>query len=143
MTHTSRHCPTDVEAAQRAANNKIRGMKLLTKEIRKRLPALYSQESKGGKAIVHLKLFTPDSGWTWLITEGSAITDEQGNEVDFQFFGLVDGQFKELGYVMLSELEAVRGSMGLPIERDLWWEPKTLMEIAPEMFASEPERTER
>ena len=35
---------------------------------------------------------------------------------------------------MLSELESVRGPMGLPIERDLWWKPKTLAEVAPEMF---------
>ena len=32
------------------------------------------------------------------------------------------------------ELEEVRGPMGLPIERDLYWQPKTLEEIAPEMF---------
>jgi hypothetical protein len=54
---------------------------------------------------------------------------------------LVEGQCKELGYVALSELESVRGPMGLPIERDLWWKPKTLEEIAPEMFRSD-ERTE-
>jgi len=54
--------------------------------------------------------------------------------VDFHFFGLVDGLEKELGYVALSELQGVRGPLGLPIERDLWWKPKTLEEIAPEMF---------
>lgn len=43
-------------------------MKLLTQEIRKQLPALYSQEDKGGEAIVHVKFFTPDSNWTWLAT---------------------------------------------------------------------------
>ena len=119
---------------QRAVNNKIRGMKLLTKEIREKLPPLYAQDGKGGKGVAHLKLFTPDSNWTWLITEGSPVMDEEGNEVDFRFFGLVEGQCKEFGYVMLSELESVNGPMGLPIERDLWWEPKTLEEIAPEMF---------
>ncbi len=125
---------TVIQADKRAANDRLRGMKLLTKEIRRKLPPLYAQESKGGKAIVHLKLFTPDSGWTWYITEGSPIKDESGQEVDFHFFGLVDGHEKELGYVALSELESVRGPMGLPIERDLHWQPKTLEEIAPEMF---------
>ena len=43
-------------------------MKLLTQEIRKKLPPLYSQEDKGGKAVVYLKMFTPDSNWTWLAT---------------------------------------------------------------------------
>jgi len=133
---------TVIQAGARAANKKIRGMKLLTKEMRKKLPPLYAQESKGGKAIVYLKLFTPDSGWTWHITEGSPIKDESGKEVDFHFFGLVDGHEKELGYVALSELESVRGPMGLPIERDLWWQPKTLEEIAPEMFGSAEQETE-
>ena len=125
---------TTIKADQRAANNKVRGMKLLTQDIRKKLPPLYSQDGKGGKAVAYLKLFTPDSSFSWFLTEGSPITDAQGVEVDFKFFGLVDGQCKELGYVMLSELESVRGPMGLPIERDLWWKPKTLAEIAPEMF---------
>jgi len=114
-------------------------MKLLPQEIRKKLPPLYSQDGKGGEAVVHLRLFTPDSSWTWQITEGSPITDAQDNEVDFQFFGLVEGQCKELGYVNLSELESVRGPMGLPIERDLHWKPKTLAEIAPVMFKNEKE----
>lgn len=42
-------------------------MKLLTQEIRKKLPPLYAQEGQGGGAIVHCKFFTPDSGWTWWI----------------------------------------------------------------------------
>ena len=63
--------------------------------------------------------------------------DENGKEeIDVQFFGLVDGHEKELGYFNLSELESVRGPMGLPVERDLYWKPKTLEEIAPEKFAS-------
>jgi exonuclease III len=128
-----------VAADKRATNNKIHGMKLLTKELRKELPPLYSQDGKGGKAVAYVKFFTPDSGFTWWITEGSPIKDENGNEVDFHFFGLVEGQDKELGYVSLSELENVHGPMGLPIERDLYWQPKTLEEIAPEMFRDDEE----
>ncbi|MFC1792882.1 DUF2958 domain-containing protein [Planctomycetota bacterium] len=128
---------TVVKADKKAVNNKIRGMKLLTEEIRRKLPPLYSQDGKGSNAVAYLKFFTPDSGFSWWITEGSPIKDESGKEVDFQFFGLVEGQFKELGYVNLSELETVNGPMGLPIERDLYWKPKTLQEIAPEMFRDE------
>jgi hypothetical protein len=132
-----------VTADKRAANNKVRGMKLLTQEIRKILPPLYAQDGKGGKAIAYIKYFTPSSSWTWHILEGSPITDEIGAEVDFHFFALVEGQDKELGYVALSALESVRGPMGLPIERDLWWKPKTLEEIAPEMFRSYTDREGR
>jgi hypothetical protein len=127
---------TVIQAHKRSANRKVRGMKLLTKEIRKKLPPLYSQESKGGKAVAYLRLFTPDSSWSWYLTEGSPIKDDSGKEVDFHFFGLVDGHDKELGYVALSELESVRGPLGLPIERDLHWQARTLEEIAPEMFGS-------
>lgn len=131
-----------IHAGARSPNHKVRGMKLLTKEIRKKLPPLYAQEGKGGKAVVHLKLFTPDGSFTWYITEGSPVMDDSGNEVDFHFFGLVDGLERELGYVALSELESVRGPLGLPVERDLWWELKPLEEIAPEIFRSPGRQTE-
>ena len=116
---------TAERAAKRAANNKIRGMKLLTQELRRKLPPLDSQDSKGGKAVAWVKYFTPSGSWTWY-----------GVQFDGEdtFFGLVDGHFKELGYFSLSELESVNGPMGLPIERDLYWQPKTLEEIAPELF---------
>lgn len=130
---------TEAVDERRAANNRIRGMKLLPKEIRRELPPLYAQDGKGSQAVVYLRLFSPDSGWTWHLTEGSPVTDEQGVEEDFRFFGLVDGQCSELGYVLLSELETARGSMGLPIERDLHWQPKTLAQIAPEMFQERKE----
>jgi hypothetical protein len=128
---------TVVKADKRAVNNKIRGMKLLPQEIREILPPLYSQDGKGGKAVVYVKYFTPSSSWTWLVTEGEPVLDEIQNEVDYKFFGLVFGHEREFGYFLLSELEEVRGPMGLPIERDLWFKPKTLQEIAPEMFRDE------
>ena len=134
----------DTVAVERAkkvvANDKIRGMKLLPKEIREILPPLYAQDGKGGKAVAYLKWFTPDSGFTWWITEGGPIKNENGDEVDFHLFALVEGQCKELGYVSLKELEEVTGPMGLPVERDLHWQPKTLAQIAPEMFPSDEQK---
>ncbi len=101
------------------------GMQLMTEEIRKKLPALGSQDGLGGKAIACVKYFTPDAGWTFYATEFD------GRDT---FFGLVDGTYKELGYFSLSELKSVRGPMNLPIERDLYWQPKKLEEIAFELF---------
>jgi len=100
-------------------------MKLVTEEVKKKLPQLYSQEDIGGKAIAHVKYFTPDSNWTWYATEFDG---------EDTFFGLVEGHEKELGYFSLNEIKSVRGPMGLSIERDLYWTPKTLQEIAPEIF---------
>lgn len=109
-------------------------MKLLPHKIRERLPTLGGQDCKGGKAVAYAKCFSPDSSFTWFITEGSPVRNNDNDVVDYILFGLVDGQCKELGYFRLSELESVNGPMGLPIERDLYWKPKTLEEIAPEMF---------
>ena len=95
-------------------------MQLLTKEIATRLPPLGSQDGLAYDAIAHLKLFTPDSSWTWYATEY--------NPVERRFFGLVLGLEQELGDFSLTELEAVRGPLGLPIERDLHFEPKPLKE---------------
>lgn len=124
-----------VEKAKKViANDKVRGMKLLPREIRELLPPLYSQEAKGSKAVVYVKFFTPSGSWTWYATEGEPVLDDSGKEIDFRFFGLVDGHEQELGYFLLSELEEARGPMGLPIERDLHWNPKMLDEIAPAVF---------
>ena len=87
-------------------------MKLMTKEIRRVLPPLGSQD--GGKAVAHVKFFTPDSSWTFYAAEFD------GKDL---FFGIVDGHAKELGYFSLSELQSVRLPMGLGIERDICVNP--------------------
>jgi hypothetical protein len=43
-------------------------MELLPVELRKTLSPLYSQSHP--TPIVHVKLFTPDSSFTWFVTEG-------------------------------------------------------------------------
>jgi hypothetical protein len=52
-----------------------------------------------------------------------------GEEQGLDAIGLVIGLEIELGYFSLSELKSVKGPMGLPIERDLHFEPKTLKEL--------------
>ena len=96
------------------------GDNLLDAESREKLPALYSGEELGLMAVALVKFFTPDSNWTWYASEFD------GEDL---FFGLVSGFEVELGYFSLSELQSVKGSLGLPIERDLYYEPKTLKEL--------------
>ncbi|NMC64137.1 MAG: DUF2958 domain-containing protein [SAR324 cluster bacterium] len=88
--------------------------------IRQSLPELYSQEEQGLNAQAKVKYFTPDSNWTWYATE----FDGQDT-----FFGLVNGFELELGYFTLSELQQACGPKGLPIERDIYFEPKSLQEL--------------
>ena len=66
-----------------------------------------------------VKLFTPDGSATWLLSE---IDPDHPDRA----FGLCDLGlgFPELGYVSLAELAAIRGHLGLPVERDLSFEAK-------------------
>ena len=82
-------------------------MKLINEEIKAKLPKLFEQDGKGLNAIAYVKFFTPDSSWTWYATEFDG---------EDTFFGLADGFCKELGYFSLSELENVRGPLGLKID---------------------------
>jgi Protein of unknown function (DUF2958) len=61
-----------------------------------------------------VKLFTPDAGATWLLTEIDPDDEDHA-------FGLCDLGlgFPELGYVSLAELTSVRGRLGLPVELDM------------------------
>lgn len=98
-------------------------MKLMTQEIEKQLPALYSQEEVADP-ICQLKYFTPDSSFSWFILEG-----QKQEDGDWLFFSKVFSHLcpeGELGYVLLSQLEEIRGSLGLPVERDLYHSPKKL-----------------
>jgi Protein of unknown function (DUF2958) len=95
-------------------------MTLITKTLTEQLlangRAQRAAMDKGDDAIDFkpvVKLFTPDAQCTWLLTEM--------DPDDGLAFGLCDlgmGE-PELGYVSLVELSAVRGKLGLPIERDL------------------------
>lgn len=92
-------------------------MKLITKAIEAKLlkTPLHSTESLNTKPVI-VKFFTPDSNWTWYVVEG-----ERRSE-DWEFFGLVEGLETEWGYFTLSELQSIRGSIGLPIERDKFFD---------------------
>ena len=94
-------------------------MKLLTQEIRKKLPPLGSQANNLDPTII-VKLFCPWNHWTWFAYEFDG---------EDTFFGFVVGPYPELGYFLLSELESGRGPLGLPIERDLYFQPTPLGEI--------------
>tara|TARA_R110002167_G_scaffold85587_1_gene232021 strand:- start:330 stop:632 length:303 start_codon:yes stop_codon:yes gene_type:complete len=96
-------------------------MKLLTEAIKKALPSLDQQDGLALEAVAYAKFFTPDANWTWYATEYSP--------TEGLFFGLVDGFEQELGYFSLSELESIKGSMGLPVERDTSFKPTKLSEL--------------
>ena len=61
-----------------------------------------------------VKLFTPDAGATWLLSE----IDPEDPDIAFGLCDLGLG-FAELGSVSLTEISQIRGHYGLPVERDL------------------------
>lgn len=63
-----------------------------------------------------VRLFTPDAGATWLLTE----LDPEDEDLAFGLCDLGLGE-PELGYVRISELQALRGPLRLPVERDLYF----------------------
>lgn len=126
-------------------------MKLMTKQVIDALPGLYSQENTKDP-VCTLKFFTPDADWTWFVLEGEPVDfkcpvcgheqerkgngcehcqnpniEQQGD--DWLFFGSVVNHYcpdGELGYTRLSQLQEVRGGLGLPVERDMHWRPQPL-----------------
>jgi len=95
-------------------------MKLITDSLTEQLlangRAQRAAMDKGDDALDFkpvVKLFTPDAQCTWLLTE----LDSDGGLA----FGLCDLGLgcPELGYVSLAALAAVRGKLGLSVERDL------------------------
>ena len=87
---------TDVQRAQLLANSR------------------QSLTDEGFDPLPVVKLFTPDAGATWLLTEIDPGDEDHA-------FGLCDLGlgFPELGYVSLAELMSVRGRLGLPVELDM------------------------
>lgn len=100
-------------------------MKLLTQQIKETLPPLHSQDAKGGKAVAYLKLCTLDEFIIYYITEFD------GKDT---LSGLAYGIEKKVGHFSLKELESLKSPLDFPLEHDFCWRPKTIEEIAPEMF---------
>lgn len=102
--------------------NTLRRHRLLTKALAETLPPLYANDGLGYDAPALIHFFSPYSGWDWYATEFDPETET--------FFGLVKGDFTELGYFTLAELESAAFSNGVPIvERDLHWYPRPLSEV--------------
>ncbi len=100
-------------------------MKLLTISIREQLlrngliRQVLAEEGKAEADFIPVvKLFTPDAGCTWLLTE----LDPEDPDIAFGLCDLGLG-CAELGSVRISEIESVRGRFGLPVERDRHFVP--------------------
>ena len=100
--------------------------KLITDEQRAQLLAngRQSLEQENFDPAPVVKLFTPDAGATWLLTE----IDPDDHDHAFGLCDLGLG-YPELGWVSLAELATVRGRLGLAVERDLHFTPQKRLSV--------------
>ena len=92
--------------------------KLIPKNLLNQIPDLYETE-RSLNPICQIKLFTPDSNFTWYIIEIS-------KEDKSTCYGYVVGFESELGYFSLKEIESIKGALGLSVERDISFKPTAL-----------------
>ena len=98
--------------------------KLMTKELGNKIPKIGANEDVDDydDVLAPAKLFSLHTGWRWFITEWHPLTG--------LCFGLVEGFEVELGYFDLTELAETTVLGCIPaVERDLYWEPKTIGDI--------------
>ena len=115
---------TETTTTWRDAHGGLRGHELMTKELGDAIPALHANENVENydDVLAPMKLFSPYGSWTWYVTEWDPQTGT--------CFGLVEGFETELGHFDLTELAEVTVFGGVPaVERDLYWQPKTIGEI--------------
>jgi hypothetical protein len=108
-------------------------MKLITKELRKRIPPLYSKKR------LKIQLFMQSTSLQTLIGLGMfwSLTVKIHSSV------VLMDCILEIGYFSLSELEKIRGPLGLKVERDLYWKPKPLSEVKKEVIARQGEKNNK
>lgn len=104
------------------ANEGLRRHKLLTAELRKQLPKLYSTEhTPTNEKIVITRFFSIANHWSWYPVEFDGVDT---------FFGFVDGWEPEWGYFSLSELAELTFQNGVPaVERDLYFRSAAVSDV--------------
>jgi hypothetical protein len=96
-------------------------MKLVPTILLSHIPNLYETD-ESTDPICHIKLFTPDSCFSWYVIE---LSKSDLNTC----FGYVIGLESELGYFSIEELELIHGPLGLSVERDLSFKPTALSKL--------------
>lgn len=100
-------------------------MKLLTKEILNKFPAIGATSEKAAEDVpIIAKFFMPGGSAVWYATEYDPETGEM--------FGFADMFYKsdcgELGYWEFNEIPRLRGQWGQKCERDMYFQA-TLAEV--------------
>lgn len=94
---------------------------LITNEQRIKMiqNGMESQKGYSGNHWPVVKLFTPDACCTWLLSE----LDPEDPDIAFGLCDLGLGLL-QLGYMSISEIASIRGRLGLPVERNLYFKAR-------------------
>jgi len=93
---------------------------LLPARIAKNIPKL-GETLEQDDPVVHVKWFTASSSWTWYVIE----FDPESRIA----YGFVCGHEDEFGTFSLTEILELRRSLGLTVERDLWFDSQPVSKI--------------
>jgi hypothetical protein len=98
-------------------------MKLLTKELEERFAKVGSQENVKDPLII-AKFFNPAGAGTWYATEYNP-----QERIFFGYASIFGDWNDEWGYFSLDELQSFKGTFGLGIERDRYFEEKPASQV--------------
>ncbi len=93
--------------------------KYILKSLASKIPKI-GETADQSDPMAWVKLFTPDSDWSWHIVEY--------NPEDDVCNGLVHGFETEWGSFSLAQIREIRGALGLPVERDIHFTPRPVSE---------------
>ena len=97
-------------------------MKLMTKEITHKAQEQYPLGSDMDNQFIVAKFFDPCGTWSWYLM------NQDPDDSDY-LWGIVKGNEIEVGSFSLSELQNYKGSLGIGIERDLYFMPINATEL--------------
>lgn len=96
-------------------------MKIITKPIENAFAKQGYTGNKSAKDIkIVMKLFDPNSAATWYVYE------KEDDDIYWAFVNLGNRLDAECGTISMQELLAYKGRLGLPIERDMYFEPLSI-----------------
>lgn len=104
-------------------------MQLLTKELLDKLPKLNAKVTDD--TVAGVKYFNPIGRGYWF-----GFNYDPKERLFFGYVSIFGDWNDELGYFSLDELESLQLPLGMKIERDMHWTPKTLKEIKDEYTQS-------
>ncbi|HWQ04621.1 MAG TPA: DUF2958 domain-containing protein [Longilinea sp.] len=101
-------------------------MKLMTQALEQRFAQVGSQDRKPDPMII-AHYFNPTGAGDWWATEYDPV-----DRIIFGYASIFNDWCDEWGYTSLDELAAYKGSFGLGIERDLYWQEKPASQVIPD-----------